>query len=141
MLDEKHSDQTTPVPEMIHTEVSEQCDKPEPEHDLAFETPIQHVATLQNYRHVSLSWRSWVAVVAACLASLAQQYAVVSSGFILTFIIRDLGSPGTAPWVIRMYLPRVHSRLLVGLKTTFKLTHEQRVLFSCSASWGPSSDV
>ncbi|OAL45210.1 MFS general substrate transporter [Pyrenochaeta sp. DS3sAY3a] len=62
--------------------------------------PIEQEA-VEHAVHVDLSWRSWVVVIVCCFAVLAQVYVVVAAGSVLSFIIRDLGEPAIAAWVIQ----------------------------------------
>ncbi|KAF2183900.1 MFS general substrate transporter [Zopfia rhizophila CBS 207.26] len=48
-----------------------------------------------------IGWRSWLTVAICSFAILAQIYTTVASGANLAFIIRDLGHPGIAPWIIQ----------------------------------------
>jgi len=64
--------------------------------------PIQQEAT-EDAIHVDLSWRSWLVVFVSCFAILAQVYVVVAAGSVIAFIIRDLGQPAIAGWVIQVH--------------------------------------
>ncbi|PNS21811.1 hypothetical protein CAC42_409 [Sphaceloma murrayae] len=68
---------------------------------LEFEPPAEHVDELASDVGVQLSWRSWVVVFIACFAIMAQVYVVVAAGSVIAFIIRDLGEPTIAGWIIQ----------------------------------------
>ncbi|MCJ1307023.1 hypothetical protein MMC25_000669 [Agyrium rufum] len=51
--------------------------------------------------HVSLGWRSWMVVFVTCFAIMAQVFVVVAAGSVIAFIIRDLGQPSIAGWIIQ----------------------------------------
>lgn len=53
--------------------------------------------------HISLSWRSWIVVFFCCWAIMAQVFVVVAAGSVIAFIIRDLGEPAIAGWVIQVH--------------------------------------
>lgn len=56
---------------------------------------------MENANHVNLSWRSWIVVFFCCFAILAQVFVVVAAGSVLSFIIRDIGEPAIASWIIQ----------------------------------------
>ncbi|KAH7355926.1 major facilitator superfamily domain-containing protein [Pyrenochaeta sp. MPI-SDFR-AT-0127] len=62
--------------------------------------PIEQEAT-EDVRHVKLSWRSWMVVFVTCFAVMSQVFVVVAAGSVLSFIIRELGEPALAGWVIQ----------------------------------------
>ncbi|KAH7073994.1 major facilitator superfamily domain-containing protein [Paraphoma chrysanthemicola] len=62
--------------------------------------PLAQEAT-ENAKHIDLSWRSWVVVFICSFAILAQVFVVVAAGSVLSFIIRELGDPAIASWVIQ----------------------------------------
>ncbi|KAF2711088.1 MFS general substrate transporter [Pleomassaria siparia CBS 279.74] len=62
--------------------------------------PIEQEAT-EDARHVDLSWRSWLVVFVTCFAIMSQVFVVVAAGSVISFIIRDLGEPAIAGWVIQ----------------------------------------
>ena len=70
-------------------------------HAADFEPPTAHIEELSHAEHVNLSWRSWIVVFVSCFAILAQVYVVVAAGSVIAFIIRDLGEPTIAGWIIR----------------------------------------
>ncbi|KAF1961542.1 MFS general substrate transporter [Byssothecium circinans] len=51
--------------------------------------------------HVNLTWRSWLVVFITCFAIMAQVFVVVAAGSVISFIIRDLGQPAIAGWIIQ----------------------------------------
>ncbi|KAF7294672.1 MFS general substrate transporter [Mycena indigotica] len=51
--------------------------------------------------HVPLTWRSWVVVGISCFAIFVQVFVVVAAGSVIAFIIRDLGEPEIAGWIIQ----------------------------------------
>lgn len=65
--------------------------------------PIEHVQDYQNAEHVNLSWRSWMVVFVTCFAIMAQVFVVVAAGSVIAFIIKDLGEPAIAGWIIRKH--------------------------------------
>ncbi|ORY02176.1 major facilitator superfamily domain-containing protein [Clohesyomyces aquaticus] len=68
-------------------------------HD-AHVVPIEQEAN-ENAIHVDLSWRSWLVVFVTCFAIMAQVFVVVAAGSVIAFIIRDLGEPALAGWIIQ----------------------------------------
>ncbi|KAI1855794.1 hypothetical protein JX265_012239 [Neoarthrinium moseri] len=62
--------------------------------------PIEEEAADEGIQ-VNLSWRSWVVVFITCFAIMAQVFVVVAAGSVIAFIIRDLGSPALAGWIIQ----------------------------------------
>lgn len=62
--------------------------------------PIQQEA-VEDARHINLSWRSWLVVFITCFAIMAQVFVVVAAGSVIAFIIRDLGEPSLAGWIIQ----------------------------------------
>jgi hypothetical protein len=52
-------------------------------------------------KHVHLTWRSWVVVLVACFALMAQIFVVTAAGSVIAFIARDLGDADISGWVIR----------------------------------------
>jgi MFS family permease len=56
---------------------------------------------VEDVTHVNLSWRSWLVVFVTCFAIMSQVFVVVAAGSVLSFIIRDLGEPAIAGWVIQ----------------------------------------
>jgi len=51
--------------------------------------------------NVHIGWRSWVVVFVTCFAIFAQVFVVVAAGSVIAFIIRDLGQPELAGWIIQ----------------------------------------
>jgi len=51
--------------------------------------------------NVKIGWRSWVVVFVTCFAIFAQVFVVVAAGSVIAFIIRDLGQPELAGWIIQ----------------------------------------
>ncbi|KAF2182867.1 MFS general substrate transporter [Zopfia rhizophila CBS 207.26] len=62
--------------------------------------PIEQEAK-EDARHINLSWRSWLIVFITCFAIMAQVFVVVAAGSVIAFIIRDLGEPAIAGWIIQ----------------------------------------
>ena len=62
---------------------------------------MEHIAEYQNARHIDLTWRSWLVVLIACFAIMAQVFVVVAAGSVIAFIIQDLGDPSIAGWIIQ----------------------------------------
>ncbi|KAK3330722.1 major facilitator superfamily domain-containing protein [Apodospora peruviana] len=62
--------------------------------------PIEEEAH-QGDAHVNLSWRSWLVVFISCFAILAQIYVVVAASSVVAFIVRDVGDPSLAGWIIQ----------------------------------------
>jgi hypothetical protein len=56
----------------------------------------------EDARHINLSWRSWIVVFFCCWAIMAQVFVVVAAGSVIAFIIRDLGEPAIAGWIIQV---------------------------------------
>lgn len=65
------------------------------------EAPMLHIDELQQSAHINLTWRSWLVVLIACFAIMAQVFVVVAAGSVIAFIIQDLGSPSIAGWIIQ----------------------------------------
>ncbi|KAI4638132.1 hypothetical protein J4E93_010441 [Alternaria ventricosa] len=62
--------------------------------------PIDQEAN-EDVHHVKLSWRSWMVVFCCCFAVMSQVFVVVAAGSVLSFIIRELGEPAIASWIIQ----------------------------------------
>ncbi|RYN20008.1 hypothetical protein AA0115_g10411 [Alternaria tenuissima] len=62
--------------------------------------PIDQEAN-DDIHHVNLSWRSWMVVFCCCFAVMSQVFVVVAAGSVLSFIIRELGQPAIASWIIQ----------------------------------------
>ncbi|KAF2688931.1 MFS general substrate transporter [Lentithecium fluviatile CBS 122367] len=70
-------------------------------HDVdAHIVPLEQEA-LEDAVHVDLTWRSWLVVFVTCFAIMAQVFVVVAAGSVIAFIIRDLGQPAIAGWIIQ----------------------------------------
>ncbi|KAH6681504.1 major facilitator superfamily domain-containing protein [Halenospora varia] len=63
--------------------------------------PIVKVDSYKDEKHINLTWRSWMVVFVTCFAVFAQVYVVVAAGSVIGFIIRDLGDPAIAGWIIQ----------------------------------------
>ena len=97
-----------PKSEATHTETIERAGGSTPApHATAFEAPVEHVKEYQEADHIRLGWRSWMVVFVTCFAIMAQVFVVVAAGSVIAFIIRDLGDPSIAGWIIRK--PRSNS--------------------------------
>ncbi|KAF2640536.1 MFS general substrate transporter [Massarina eburnea CBS 473.64] len=55
----------------------------------------------ENDIHIDLTWRSWMVVFVTCFAITAQVFVVVAAGSVISFIVRDLGEPAIAGWIIQ----------------------------------------
>lgn len=89
----------------IQSEAVEQpTRRPQHPYDRNLETaaPMEVVAELQQARHIDLTWKSWIVVFVSCWAIMAQVYVVVAAGSVIAFIIRDLGDPSIAGWIIQV---------------------------------------
>ena len=62
--------------------------------------PIEEEAH-QNASHVDLGWRSWLVVFITCFAVGAQVFVIAGAGQVITFIIRDVGDPALAGWIVQ----------------------------------------
>ena len=92
-----------PKTEATHTETIERAmHSPPAAHATAFEAPADHVKEYQEADHIRLGWRSWMVVFVTCFAIMAQVFVVVAAGSVIAFIIRDLGDPSIAGWIIRV---------------------------------------
>lgn len=69
--------------------------------ETALHAPMEHISDYQDATHVNLSWRSWMVVFVSCFAIMAQVFVVVAAGSVIAFIIRDLGEPSIAGWIIQ----------------------------------------
>ena len=86
--------------EIKHTESIE----PAKAHDAtAFEAPMEHMHDYEDVEHIRLGWRSWMVVFITCFAIMGQVFVVVAAGSVIAFIIRDLGDPSIAGWIIREF--------------------------------------
>ncbi|OAG36053.1 hypothetical protein AYO21_09771 [Fonsecaea monophora] len=84
------------------------ADKPLGEH---YETAVEHVKEVNDAiarvdshldnTHVALGWRSWLVVLVTMFGNLTLVFVVVAAGSVIAFIIRDLGHPGLAGWIIQ----------------------------------------
>lgn len=63
--------------------------------------PVIRTDSYRDDRHIKLGWRSWMVVFVTCFAIMAQVFVVVAAGSVIAFIIRDLGQPAIAGWVIQ----------------------------------------
>ncbi|KAH8723565.1 major facilitator superfamily domain-containing protein [Phaeosphaeriaceae sp. PMI808] len=82
-----------------HTESSHDATHPK-SHTQAHIVPIEQEA-IEDAKHINLSWRSWVVVFICCFAVMSQVFVVVAAGSVMSFIIRELGEPATASWIIQ----------------------------------------
>ncbi|KAH8900627.1 MFS general substrate transporter [Thozetella sp. PMI_491] len=62
--------------------------------------PIEEEA-IKDAVHIDIGWRSWLVVLLACFAVMAQIFVVVAAGQVIAFIIRDLGDAALAGWIIQ----------------------------------------
>lgn len=76
-----------------------------PHHDRKNTQPnhisIEQEVAEEDVIHIDLSWRSWLVVFVTCFAIMSQVFVVVAAGSVISFIIRDLGEPAIAGWVIQ----------------------------------------
>jgi MFS family permease len=70
-------------------------------HIADFEPPTKHTNESAQADHIDLTWRSWLVVLISCFAIMAQVFVVVAAGSVIAFIIRDLGEPNLAGWIIQ----------------------------------------
>ncbi|MCJ1296446.1 hypothetical protein MMC34_008012 [Xylographa carneopallida] len=66
-----------------------------------FSAPVVRIDSYLDDEHINLSWRSWMVVFVTCFAIMAQVFVVVAAGSVIAFIIRDLGEPSLAGWIIQ----------------------------------------
>ena len=99
-MDISKSDAVTPAPagEKHESEIQHH----EKARDEAFPKPIMRRDAHLDDEHVDLHWRSWVVVFVTCFAIMDQVFIVVAAGSVIAFIIRDLGEPGIAGWIIQV---------------------------------------
>ncbi|RDL37386.1 MFS general substrate transporter [Venustampulla echinocandica] len=86
------------------TEIQESTAEERIEHSKVEESTAEPVVKLDSYRddnHINLTWRSWMVVFVTCFAIMGQVYVVVAAGSVIGFIIRDLGDPAIAGWIIQ----------------------------------------
>ncbi|CAI6328806.1 unnamed protein product [Periconia digitata] len=70
-------------------------------HDLnSHVVPLQQEVN-EDAIHIDLTWRSWLVVFITCFAIMSQVFVVVAAGSVISFIIRDLGEPAIAGWIIQ----------------------------------------
>ncbi|KAJ6622019.1 major facilitator superfamily domain-containing protein [Mycena sp. CBHHK59/15] len=63
--------------------------------------PVLRTDSFLDEERVMLTWRSWVVVLISCFAIFSQVFVVTAAGSVIAFIIRDLGEPAIAGWVIQ----------------------------------------
>ncbi|KAF7353726.1 MFS general substrate transporter [Mycena venus] len=63
--------------------------------------PIVRTDSFLDDDRVMLTWRSWMVVFISCFAIFSQVFVVVAAGSVIAFIIRDLGEPAIAGWIIQ----------------------------------------
>ncbi|KAJ7349099.1 major facilitator superfamily domain-containing protein [Mycena albidolilacea] len=63
--------------------------------------PILRTDSFLDDDRVKLTWRSWFIVFVSCFAIFSQVFVVVAAGSVIAFIIRDLGEPAIAGWIIQ----------------------------------------
>ncbi|KAJ7221663.1 MFS general substrate transporter [Mycena pura] len=63
--------------------------------------PLPRTDSFLDEEHVRLTWRSWVVVFITCFAIFSQVFVVTAAGSVIAFIIRDLGEPELAGWIIQ----------------------------------------
>ena len=67
-----------------------------------YPAPVVRIDSYLDDEHINLSWRSWMVVFVTCFAIMAQVFVVVAAGSVIAFIIRDLGEPSLAGWIIQV---------------------------------------
>ncbi|OCT48002.1 hypothetical protein CLCR_04088 [Cladophialophora carrionii] len=87
-------------------------EKPTGEHH---ETTVEHVKEVNaaiartdshlDVAHAPLGWRSWLVVLVTMFGNLTLVFVVVAAGSVIAFIIRDIGEPGLAGWIIQIQGP------------------------------------
>ncbi|KAK3694188.1 major facilitator superfamily domain-containing protein [Podospora appendiculata] len=82
-----------------HT-VADELFRPQLDHREHTVVPIEIEAHQGDY-HIDLGWRSWLVVFITCFAIMAQVFVVVAAGSVIAFIIRDVGDPSLAGWIIQ----------------------------------------
>jgi hypothetical protein len=111
------------------------------------EVQSEHVDTIQSVRQVNdtiartdshlienkvdLGWRSWLVVLVTMFGNLTLVFVVVAAGSVIAFIIRDLGEPGLAGWIIQVSFPHPFVEI-------YKLMSCKRDRCSCRASFARS---
>ncbi|KAF8191430.1 major facilitator superfamily domain-containing protein [Mycena galopus ATCC 62051] len=63
--------------------------------------PVLRTDSFLDDDRVELTWRSWMVVFISCVAIFSQVFVVVAAGSVILFIVRDLGEPTIAGWVIQ----------------------------------------
>ncbi|KAJ6500581.1 MFS general substrate transporter [Mycena sanguinolenta] len=65
------------------------------------QVPVLRTDSFLDEDRVKLTWRSWMVVFISCVAIFSQVFVVVAAGSVIAFIIRDLGEPTIAGWIIQ----------------------------------------
>ncbi|KAJ7494521.1 MFS general substrate transporter [Mycena galericulata] len=63
--------------------------------------PVLRADSFCDEERVLLTWRSWMVVLISCFAIFSQVFVVTAAGSVIAFIIRDLGEPTLAGWIIQ----------------------------------------
>ncbi|KAJ7611614.1 MFS general substrate transporter [Roridomyces roridus] len=63
--------------------------------------PLFRMDSFRDDDRVVLTWRSWMVVFLACFAIFGQVFVVTAAGGVIAFIVRDLGEPTLAGWIIQ----------------------------------------
>ncbi|KAJ7460905.1 major facilitator superfamily domain-containing protein [Mycena galericulata] len=63
--------------------------------------PVLRADSFRDEERVLLTWRSWMVVLISCFAIFSQVFVVTAAGSVIAFIIRDLGEPTLAGWIIQ----------------------------------------
>ncbi|OCL11760.1 MFS general substrate transporter, partial [Glonium stellatum] len=63
--------------------------------------PVVVFEAKQNAHHINLRWRSWVVIFITSFAFGGQVFATTAAGANIAFIVRDLGEPEIAGWIIQ----------------------------------------
>ncbi|KAK3336331.1 major facilitator superfamily domain-containing protein [Cercophora scortea] len=84
---------------VLHT-VADELLRPQLDHREHLVVPIE-IEAHQGDVHIDLGWRSWLVVFITCFAIMAQVFVVVAAGSVIAFIIRDVGDPSLAGWIIQ----------------------------------------
>ncbi|KAJ7063579.1 MFS general substrate transporter [Mycena amicta] len=75
---------------------SSETEKQSPTH-----LPVPRTDSPLDDEPIELTWRSWIVVAISCFAIFVQVFVVVAAGSVIAFIIRDLGEPEIAGWIIQ----------------------------------------
>ncbi|KAG9240293.1 major facilitator superfamily domain-containing protein [Calycina marina] len=71
-----------------------------PLHELSKHTSRPRISERETVA-ISLGWKTWLVVFITCFAIMAQVFVIVTAESVVAFIIRDIGSPARAGWIIQ----------------------------------------